>query len=213
MASKNKGLTAKKMTVEELRKFRHNMKTLKDAGLYRGDARSVKPTKHYIALLKQFADVVSGELKAVFGSPSECVSKDGCKTVKRGGKTFTLINVPKGVVVRQTKQGFKLVDLFQSWSGKQQNTGGKELYDKWVRQIAGGDDVATLPDSIKVELDFLKETIRKYWTLGKVDNAVAPSEYRLRLPSDSPITERYHQLIREVGFNKDKSAYGSAVQA
>lgn len=205
--------TKRELQREELKQFRHKMAKLKKAKLWKGDARTVKPSKYYKALVRQFSDVISGELQAVFGTPSECVSKEGCKTIKRGGKTYTLINKPKGVVVRQTKTGFKFVDLFESWSVKKPNTGGVELYNAWVQRIAGNDDVTKLPDSIQVELRFLKDTIRQYWSLGKDDNSIAPTEYRLRLPANSPITERYHQLIRELGFNKDKTAYGSTVQA
>lgn len=199
---------------EELKIYRHNMSILKKAGLISKniDVRNAKPTKHYKGLIRQFADVISGELKAVFGSPSECVSKEGCKTVKRGGKVYTLINVPKGVVVRQTKQGFKLVDLFDSWSGKKGNDGGLNLYRNWERQIAGNTPVGELPREMQDDLKFLKETIRKYWTLGKDEKAIAPNEYRLRLPYKSDITERYSELVRSVGFNSNSSAYGSQVQ-
>lgn len=198
---------------EALKGFRHNMAILKKQGLYKGDVRTLKPTKHYKGLIRQFADVISGELKAVFGTPSECVSKEGCKTVKRGGKTYTLINIPKGSVVRHTKQGFKLVDLFDSWGSKSVNNGGANLYNQWVRQIAGNDDVKSLPKAMQDDINKLKDVIKKYWSLGLNEDSLNPTEYRLRLPFKSDVAEWYSGLVREVGFIGDTSAYGSQVQA
>jgi len=198
---------------EALKTFRRNMGILKKQGLFNGDARSVKPTKHYKSLIRQFSDVISGELKAVFGTPSECVSKEGCKTVKRGGKTYTLINIPKGSVVRHTKQGFKLVDLFDSWGSKSINNGGANLYKQWLRQIAGDDDVKSLPKAMQDDLDRLKDVIKKYWSLGLNEDSLNPNEYRLRIPFESDVAEWYTRLVMEVGFTADTSAYGSQVQA
>lgn len=49
----------------QLADFRRDMSILKKAGIIRKDLRSIKPTKHFRKVRKEFSDVISGEAEAV----------------------------------------------------------------------------------------------------------------------------------------------------
>lgn len=82
----------------DLKKFRHDLATLKKRGLVAGvDARSATPTKKLRALVNRYDDVLSGKATAVK------ISNVGLKEYKEMGKPFRVVrpggDLPPRVVV------------------------------------------------------------------------------------------------------------------
>jgi hypothetical protein len=78
----------------ELKKFRHDISTLKKRGLISGiDARSAKPTKNLRRTIAKYDDVLSGKATAVK------LSKKGLREYKELGKPFDIAK-PKGLPQR-----------------------------------------------------------------------------------------------------------------
>lgn len=130
---------------EQLKAFRHNISQLKKAGIVskKIDARAIKPSKHYKGLIRQFADVITGQTKAV-KVPKYCPI-EGCKTIKKGKTTIALIDVSdkKAPKVKATKQGFQIID----------RAFGKSVMDILIKKRAstllslGADDLEDLEQS------------------------------------------------------------------
>jgi hypothetical protein len=99
---------------EALKAFRHNVAVLKKAGIIskKVDARSLAPTPHYKKIIRDYADVITGKVKAV-KVPRACPIT-GCKTVKKNNKTIALVNVEGMYKPRVTvrKSGISIVDRF-----------------------------------------------------------------------------------------------------
>lgn len=200
---------------EEIKAFRHNMAILKKAGLWEGNAKSVTPTKHYKGVLRKYAGVITGEKTVVKGTPAACYL-EGCDTFKRKDKTYSIINTPKlGTVVKQSKQGFSLVDLFTTDTNATGKNGWIHIYNNWNKLITK-DGTLNLDkyQTRQKELTWLKENLPKYWKKGG-KGAVNPTFYRLRIADSytNPDAVFYAKMVREYGFSTDVSAYGSQVQA
>ena len=97
---------------EATKAFRHNISVLKKAGIIskKVDARSLSPTPHYKKIIREYADVIAGKVKAV-KVPKSCPIA-GCKTVKKNNKTIALVNVEGMYKPRVTvkKSGISVID-------------------------------------------------------------------------------------------------------
>lgn len=97
-------MSSRKLTADQLRKFRHDVARLKAKGLTskRVDARKQKPTRHMLKKVSSFQDVLSGKAKVV-SVPKRAIAKEYGEKFRTVGK-HVVIPVKEGENVAYSKR-------------------------------------------------------------------------------------------------------------
>lgn len=101
-------MSSRKLTPDQLRKFRSDIASLKSKGLLskRVDARSQKPTRYMRSQIKKFSDVLSGKA-AVVKAPRSKAKEFSDKYIVKGNKV--VVPKRKGETVSYSKSSNTIV--------------------------------------------------------------------------------------------------------